>query len=298
MTKDIKKKNKGLGRGLSSLLGQENINKNSIIKSDISESYYKLVPIELIQPGPWQPRKVFNKNDIQDLAESIKKQGIIQPVVLKTKKNKSNEYYLIAGERRWRAAQLAKIHQIPAIIRDDVEEDKIPELALVENIQRSELNPIEEAEGYLSLINKYKYTQEEVSKAVSKSRSHIANMIRILTLSDLAKKLLEENKLTMGQLRPLVGNEDCDELIKIIIKKKLSSREVENLVKKGIKNKDNKDNKEKIKNIDIINLQKNLSEICGIDIIIDFDYKKEKGFIQLKCTNLSEFDYIIKKIKA
>ena len=295
MKKNINSKNKGLGRGLSSLLGQENPNKTNVIEKNIDNSNYKLVPIELIEPGPWQPRKKFDNNNMQTLAESIKKQGIIQPVVLKTKKDSPNKYFLIAGERRWRAAQLAKIHHIPAIIRDDVEENKIPELALVENIQRSELNPIEEAEGYLSLINKYKYTQEEVSKAVSKSRSHIANMIRILTLSDLAKNLLEENKLSIGQLRPLIGNKDCDEIIKIILKKKLSAREVERLVKKGIKSKVSTDTK---KSIDLINLQKSLSEICGIDITIDFDYKKEKGSIYLKCKNLLEFDYIIKKIKA
>ena len=210
MKKNINAKNKGLGRGLSSLLGKDSVSKINVIEKNVDNSNYKLVPIELIQPGPWQPRKMFDESNMQTLAESIKKQGIIQPVVLKTKNDNSNEYFLIAGERRWRAAQLANIHYIPAIIRDDVEEDKIPELALVENIQRSELNPIEEAEGYLSLINKYKYTQEEVSKAVSKSRSHIANMIRILTLSDLGKKLLEENKLSIGQLRPLIGNKDCD----------------------------------------------------------------------------------------
>ena len=295
MKKNINTKSKGLGRGLSSLLGQDNPDKTNVIEKKIDNNNYKLVPIELIEPGPWQPRKIFNKNNMQTLAESIKKQGIIQPVVLKTKKNNPNEYLLIAGERRWRAAQLAKIHHIPAIIRDDVEDNKIPELALVENIQRSELNAIEEAEGYLSLINKYKYTQEEVSKAVSKSRSHIANMIRILTLTDLAKKLLEENKLSIGHLRPLIGRKDCDEIIKIILKRKLSVRAVENLVKKGIKSKDSTEIK---KSIDLINLQKSLSEICGIDITIDFDYKKDKGSILLKCTNLLEFDYIIKKIKA
>ena len=295
MEKKINSKNKGLGRGLSSLLGQDNVSNVNVMEKNVDNSNYKLVPIELIQPGPWQPRKMFDTSNMQTLAESIKKQGIIQPVVLKTKKDNSNEYFLIAGERRWRAAQLAKLHYIPAIIRDDVEEDKIPELALVENIQRSELNAIEEAEGYLSLINKYKYTQEEVSQAVSKSRSHIANMIRILTLSDLGKKLLEENKLSIGQLRPLIGNKDCDKIIKIIIKQKLTSREVENLVKKGIKKNVSKETK---KNIDIINLQKSLSEICGMDITIDFDYKKEKGSIYLKCTNLLEFDYIIEKIKA
>ena len=287
-------KNKGLGRGLSSLLGNENkINSSFIDNNNISN--YKMIPIELIYPGPWQTRKIFDQNDIESLAESIKKQGIIQPIVLKTKKENPKEYFLIAGERRWRASQLAKIHTIPAIIRDDIEEEKIPELALVENIQRSELSPIEEAEGYLSLINKYNYTQEEVSKAVAKSRSHIANMIRVLSLSDLAKKLLNENKLTVGQLRPLIGNENCDELIKVIINKKLSAREVEKLVKKGISN---TNLKTKTKKIDIIELEKNLSEICGIDVIINFDYNKEKGSIRLNCRNISEFDYIIKKIKA
>ena len=287
-------KSKGLGRGLSSLLGNENkVNSNFIENNNISD--YKMIPVELIYPGPWQPRKIFDKNDIESLAKSIKKQGIIQPIVLKTKKENPKEYFLIAGERRWRASQLAKIHTIPAIIRDDIEEKKIPELALVENIQRSELNPIEEAEGYLSLINKYNYTQEEVSQAVAKSRSHIANMIRILSLSDLAKKLLNENKLTVGQLRPLIGNENCDELIKVIINKKLSAREVEKLVKKGISKSNLKISEKKI---DLIELEKTLSDICGIDVIINFDYKKEKGSIRLNCGNLSEFDYIIKKIKA
>ena len=145
MKKNINSKNKGLGRGLSSLLGQDNPNTTNVIERNINNSNYKQVPVELIEPGPWQPRKLFDKNNMHTLAESIKKQGIIQPVVLKTKKNNPNEYFLIAGERRWRAAQLAKIHHIPAIIRDDVEENKIPELALVENIQRSELNAIEEA---------------------------------------------------------------------------------------------------------------------------------------------------------
>ena len=291
--KNINTKSKGLGRGLSSLLGEENVDKSNILQNDLNNNF-KMIPIELIQPGPWQPRKVFNEKDIQSLAESIKKQGVIQPIVLKTKDGKLNEYYLIAGERRWRASQLAKLHKIPAIIRDDVEDSKIPELALVENIQRSELNPIEEAEGYLSLMNKYNYSQEEVSKAVAKSRSHIANMTRLLTLTDYAKKLLEENKLTIGQLRPLIGNKDCDEIIKVVIKKQLSSREVEKIAKRGLQ-KNIKE--EKKKSIDILDLQKNLKEICGIEILIDFDYKKEKGSIHLKCNNLIEFDYIINKIK-
>ena len=294
MKKTTKIKNKGLGSGLSSLLGKETNSGSNLIKQNIDNNY-KMIPIEFIAPGPWQPRKIFDEKNIQHLSESIKKQGIIQPVVLKSKNNTQNQYFLIAGERRWRAAQLANIHEIPAIIRDDIEEDKIPEYSLVENIQRSELQPLEEAEGYLSLINKYKYTQEEVSKAVSKSRSHIANMIRLLSLSDLAKKQLVESKLTIGQLRPLIGNPDSDKFLNIIIAKKLTAREVERLVKKGYKN---NINKAKVKNIDLLQLEKNLSESCGLNVTLEFDYEKEIGSIKLKCNNLIEFDYIIKKIKT
>ena len=294
MKKPIKTKRNGLGSGLSSLLGKEANSTSNLLQQNVVTNY-QMIPIEFILPGPWQPRKIFDEMNIKNLSESIKKQGIIQPVILKSKENTRNRYFLIAGERRWRAAQLAKIHEIPAIIRDDIEEDKIPEYSLVENIQRSELQPLEEAEGYLSLINKYKYTQEEVSKAVAKSRSHIANMIRILSLSDLAKKQLAENKLTVGQLRPLIGNPDSDKFLKIIIEKNLSSRDVEQLVKKENKN---IVIKTKSKDIDLLKLEKSLSESCGLDVILDFDYIKEKGSIKLKCNNLIEFDYIINKIKT
>ena len=289
MKKTIKLKKNGLGSGLSSLLGEEN---KGFLKL---KNNYQMIPIEFISPGPWQPRKIFDEDNIKNLSESIKTQGVIQPVVLKSKRDFPNEYYLIAGERRWRAAQLARIHEIPALIRDDIEDDKIPEYALVENIQRSELQPLEEAEGYLSLINKYKYTQEQVSKAVSKSRSHIANMIRILSLSDLAKKLLAERKLTIGQLRPLIGNPNCDNFLNIIITNKLSSREVENLVKK---HNSIKLSVPKVKSVNLLELEKNLSQISGLSVILDFDYLTEKGSVKLNCKNLIEFDYIIKKIKS
>ena len=178
----------GLGSGLSSLLGAE-VEKDS--------DNYKMIPLELIKPGPWQPRKIFDKDDLESLSNSIKKQGIIQPVILKSNGTLKNQYFIIAGERRWRACQLAKIHEIPAIIRNDINEDKIAELSLVENIQRSELNPIEEAEGYQSLISNYNYTQEDISKAVGKSRSYIGNIIRLLSLSDKAKNLLLQKKSSL-----------------------------------------------------------------------------------------------------
>ena len=144
----------GLGSGLSSLLGVE-VEKNT--------DNYKMIPLEFIKAGPWQPRKIFDKDELESLSNSIKKQGIIQPVILKSNDTIKNQYFIVAGERRWRACQLAKIHEIPAIIRDDIKDEKIAELSLVENIQRSELNPIEEAEGYQSLLNTYNYKPLDIA---------------------------------------------------------------------------------------------------------------------------------------
>ena len=274
----------GLGSGLSSLLGAQ---------VEAKTSNFKMIPIEFIKPGPWQPRKIFDENELESLSSSIKNQGIIQPVILISSKAIKNEYFIIAGERRWRACQLAKIHEIPAIIRDDIKDEKIAELSLVENIQRSELNPIEEAEGYQSLLDKYNYTQEEISKAVGKSRSYIGNIIRLLLLTDKAKKLLLQNKLTIGHVRPLIGHKNIDTYLEIILENNLNSRDIEKLVK----NETSKSHKNKIKDIDIINLEKELSEITGLGVYINFDSLKKTGTIRIQCKNLKEFNYITEKIK-
>ena len=282
-----KKKTKtiGLGSGLSSLLGEEVEKKSENLK---------MVPIEFIKPGPWQPRKIFDKIELESLSNSIKNQGIIQPVILKSVKNSNDEYFLIAGERRWRACQLAKIHEIPAVIRDDIDDQKVAELSLVENIQRSELNPIEEAEGYQTLLKKFNYTQEDISKAVGKSRSYIANILRLLNLTDMAKKYLLQKKLTIGQVRPLIGHEDIDFFLEIIKKKNLTSRQVEKLIKKEFKMSSKPNNK----NLDIINLENELTEITGLKVKVNFDDFKQNGNIKLECKNLKEFNYIIEKIKS
>lgn len=282
-----KKKTKtiGLGSGLSSLLGEEVEKKSENLK---------MIPIEFIKPGPWQPRKVFDKIELESLSSSIKNQGIIQPVILKSVKDSNDEYLLIAGERRWRACQLAKIHEIPAVIRDDIDDQKVAELSLVENIQRSELNPIEEAEGYQALLKKFNYTQEDISKAVGKSRSYIANILRLLTLTDMAKKYLLQKKLTIGQVRPLIGHKDIDIFLEIIKQKNLTSRQVEKLIKKEYK----KSSKINNKNIDIINLENELTEITGLKVKVIFDVFKQNGNIKLECKNLKEFNYIIERIKS
>jgi ParB family transcriptional regulator, chromosome partitioning protein len=286
-------KTSGLGSGLSSLLGEQS-DKSSWIADDDNSENYRMIPIEFIEPGPWQPRKDFDKSELESLAISIKNQGVIQPVIIKEKKDIKNEYYLIAGERRWRASQIAKIHQIPAIVRNDLKEEKVAELSLIENIQRSELNSLEEAEGYQLLTKKYNYTQEEISKAVGKSRSYIANVSRLLSLSELAKKYLLQKKLTVGQLRPLIGQEDCDDLLEMIYKKKLNARQVEKLIKE--KQKKNLEQFEK--QIDILELEKELLDVTGLKIAINFNEKKQSGNLNIKCKSLTEFNYIISKIKS
>ena len=283
----------GLGSGLSSLLGTQS-EEPSFVSSEIKVEKYKIIPIELIEPGPWQPRKDFDKNELEALAISIRNQGIIQPVIVKSKKDKENEYYLIAGERRWRAAQIANIHEIPAIIRNDLQEEKVAELSLIENIQRSELNYLEEAEGYQLLIKKYNYTQEEISKAVGKSRSYIANITRLLSLTPMAQKYLIQKKLTVGQLRPLIGQKDCDDLLDLIYKKNLNARQVEKLVKQN----NLKTSKRVFKEVNILDLEKELLNVTGLKIDINFNTKNQSGNLKINCKNLIEFNYIISKIKA
>ena len=286
-------KTSGLGSGLSSLLGKQS-DRPSLISDNSNPENYRMIPIELIEPGPWQPRKDFDKSDLESMAISIKNQGVIQPVIIKEKKDIKNEYYLIAGERRWRASQIAKIHQIPAIIRNDLKEEKVAELSLIENIQRSELNSLEEAEGYQILIKKYNYTQEEISKSVGKSRSYIANISRLLSLSELAKNYLLQKKLSVGQLRPLIGQEDCDNLLEMIYKKNLNVRQVEKLVKEKKK----KNSKPFEKQLDILQLEKELLDVTGLKIVINFNEKKQSGNLNIKCNSLTEFNYIISKIKS
>ena len=178
--------------------------------------------------------------------------------------------------------------------RNDLKEEKVAELSLIENIQRSELNSLEEAEGYQLLTKKYNYTQEEISKAVGKSRSYIANISRLLSLSELAKNYLLQKKLSVGQLRPLIGQEDCDNLLEMIYKKNLNVRQVEKLIKE----KQKKNAKSFERQLDISQLEKELLDVTGLKIVINFNEKKQSGNLNIKCKSLTEFNYIISKIKS
>ena len=182
-----------------------------------TKSNLNVIPIDYLSAGSWQVRKNFDDSELHSLSQSIKNNGIFQPIVVVSDKEENSKYKIVAGERRWRAAQLANIHEVPIILRDDLSSDKIVEIALLENLERSDLNPIEEAKGYEELINKYNYTQEKVAKIFSKSRPYITNFLRLLSLPDEIKSFLVDGKISVGHARAIINSDNSLELAKNII---------------------------------------------------------------------------------
>ena len=287
MTKVGKKKQ--LGRGLSSLLGENSIVEN--LTNTNSKNNLNIIPIEHLSPGHWQVRKNFDKNELSTLSQSIKNNGIFQPIVAVSDKEKNGKYKIVAGERRWRAAQLANLHEVPIILRDDLSLDKIVEISLLENLERSDLNPIEEAKGYEDLINEYNYTQEKVAKIFSKSRPYITNFLRLLTLSDEIKSYIVNGKLSVGHARAIINSENPQEVARDIIKKGLSVREVEKILKKSKKSNDTTQVHE------YLDIEDELSSKIGLKTKINYDKKKKNGSLTIKFKSLDQLDFIIKKLK-
>ena len=252
------------------------------------------LPIEWINPGPWQPRQQFDKEALTELATSIQQRGLIQPILVRENPQKPGRYELIAGERRWRAAQLAKLHEIPAII-SDLSDTEAAELSLIENIQRQDLSVIEEADGYQRLMDSHNYTQEALSAIMGKSRSHIANLLRLRHLPDPVKTLLVAGKLTMGQARPLIGNPDAAELAEKIIAGNLSARAVEALVKAGKHSKAKRQPAQK--SADIRALEARAQTELGLALSIEWDEGREKGKLSVSLSSLEQFDDLLKKLK-
>ena len=278
------KNKRSLGRGLDALFEDK---KEENIKDNLLTS----LPIELIKPNPLQPRKNFSKETLNELAASIKDRGVLQPIIVRPAKNKDNEWEIIAGERRWKAAQLAGFHEVPVSIKDIKDED-VAIIALIENIQRENLSPIEEALGYKRLMNKFSITQEELGLKMRRSRAYITNFIRLLSLPEEVQKLLAEKLISVGQVRPIIGNKNSIELAHIIVKEKLSARQVEQLVKakegrtKTIRN---------IVDVNIRKLEQELEEMIGLKTVIRD--KSGKGQIIFNYKNLEQLDLVIKKIK-
>ena len=271
---------KGLGRGLSSLLGDSpKIETNKVSINDLVRNKF-------------QPRKNFNKENLEELTNSIREQGVIQPIVVRPDRSGSSKYEIITGERRWLASQNAGLHEVPVVILD-VDDVKSLEFAIVENVQRQDLNTIEEARGYQRLIDEFNYNQDKLSKFIGKSRSYIANAIRLLSLPQEVMLLVEQGNLTAGHARSLVGLHNSIDVAKKIIKKKLSVRQSENLVKQYRNKKFKLIQK---KDPDILELQKVLEEKTGLNISIT-NKKNNSGTISFNYQNIDQLDKIIEVIK-
>jgi len=273
---------KGLGRGLSSLIGETKV---EVQKNQLSVS-------DLI-PNKYQPRKNFDETNLEDLTNSIKERGIIQPIIVRKSDNENSKFEIIAGERRWLAAQRAGIHTVPVVITD-VDDLKSLEFAIVENVQRHDLNPLEEAQGYKRLIDEFSYDQEKVSKFIGKSRSYITNSLRILTLPNEVIKLIESNKLSTGHAKILVGLDNASFVANKIVDNKLSVRQAENFVQLFKK----KRQKSKItKDTNIIALELSVSNKIGLNVEIQ-NNKRNKGKISFEYKDLDQLNKIIDIIKS
>ena len=273
---------KGLGRGLSSLIGETKV-----------EPQKNQLPISDLISNKFQPRKIFEEEQLEELTKSIKERGIIQPIVVRKSNDNISKYEIIAGERRWLAAQKAGLHNVPVVITE-ADDLKSLEFAIVENVQRHDLNPLEEAQGYKRLINEFNYDQEKVSKFIGKSRSYIANSLRLLTLPESVIKLVETLKLSAGHAKILVGLENASFVANKIIEKKLSVRQAENFVKifKTKKNqlKDHKDP-------NIKDLEKAITDKIGLNVVIK-NNKNNKGSITFSYKEMSQLNKIIEIIKS
>ena len=279
----MNKETSKLGRGLSALLSSKN-------EEPSTTKNFKLINISSIFSNSNQPRKNFGKSEIEDLATSIKSQGILQPIVVREKDN--NRFEIIAGERRWRAAQIAGVHEVPTIIKNMTDEEVI-RAALIENIQREDLNSVEEARAYQSILKSEEINYENLSEAVGKSKSHISNMIRLLELDKKILAYIEEGKLSMGHARALIGVPNALDLANEIINKNLSVRQTERSTSKYKKNKIKKNTKDP----NITDLEKELSEKIGLKTSIHFNEQGSSGSITLYYSNLDQLDDIMKRLK-
>ena len=271
---------KGLGRGLSSLIGEAKVEpeKNQLQISDLV-------------PNKYQPRKIFDENNLIDLTNSIKERGMIQPIIVRKSNDSEGKFEIIAGERRWLAAQRAGLHNVPVVITE-ADDLKSLEFAIVENVQRHDLNPLEEAQGYKRLIDEFSYDQEKVSKFIGKSRSHITNSLRLLTLPNDVIKLIETQKLSAGHAKILVGLKNASFVALKIIEKKLSVRQAENFVKIFKKGKKSK----LIKDTNIVSLELSISNKIGLNVDIQ-NNKRNKGKISFEYKDLDQLNRIIEIIK-
>ena len=295
-------KQRGLGRGLSSLLGDAGAAASMASSQPAGDTPPPAapltglveIPIEWINSGPWQPRRRFEIGALEELADSIRSKGLVQPILLRPHASKANRYELIAGERRWRAAQMAQLHKVPAIIRDFSDEEAY-EVALIENVQRADLNVIEEGDGYRQLIENFGYTQGQLSEIIGKSRSHIANLMRLLTLpEDVCNQVIDGN-LTMGQVRPLIGHDDASTLAREIVRRGLNARQVEALVSRPRSGAVTRPTAA-TKSADIRALEAKAEKTLGVKMDIVWNEARDSGKMSLSFSKLEQLEDVLKKL--
>ncbi len=285
----VEKKTRGLGRGLSALMsdiGTDVQPESASRKSDMS------VPIERVKPNPDQPRRRFDEDLLDDLAASVREKGIIQPLIVRPLKDDAGSYEIIAGERRWRAAQRAQLHEVPVIIRE-YSDTEVLEIAIIENIQRADLNPVEEAAGYHQLMTKFGHTQEKLAAALGKSRSHIANSMRLLQLPDPVQTMLESGQLTAGHARALITSEDPLKIARDVIRRSLSVRDTEKLVKKlgsPTSETPKRSRAAAEKDADTQALENDLAAQLRMKVTIDHKPGQEGGSVTIRYATLDQLD--------
>ena len=287
---ESKGKPRGLGRGLSALMADVAPPVPEAGTDPAPRSPDRVVPIEALRPNPDQPRRRFAREALDELADSIRAKGIIQPLIVRAKGE--GQYEIVAGERRWRAAQQAQLHEVPVILRD-FDDTEVLEIAIIENIQRADLNPVEEAAGYRQLMDRFGHTQEKLAEALGKSRSHIANLLRLLTLPAPVQEMLQDGRLTAGHARALVTAEDPLALAQEVVRKGLSVRETEKLMKRpspGGGSKPSPRRQSGEKDADTRALEGDLSATLGMDVVIDHASGQEAGQITIRYRSLNDLD--------
>jgi ParB family chromosome partitioning protein len=294
---DSKPGKRGLGRGLSALMADVVATEMVVGVDGVSTASDMTVPIENIQPNPDQPRRRFAQDDLEELAASILSKGILQPLIVRINPRNPNGYEIVAGERRWRAAQIARLHDLPVLVRD-YSDNEMLEIAIIENVQRSDLNAVEEATGYRQLMDRFGHTQEKLAQVLAKSRSHIANLMRLLQLPEDVLELLRAGEISAGHARALITTDNPSELARQVVSRQLSVRETEQLAKRPRPKNSPKKGRQKEKDADTKALEKDLSASVKMKVSIEHKADDGSGQVVIKYKNMDELDSICRFLSS
>lgn len=294
-----KPERRGLGRGLSSLMAEVNLSEADGETGTIPAD--RRLPVAALLPNPDQPRRDFPADRMEELAASIREKGVLQPLIVRPAPGSTGRYQIVAGERRWRAAQAAQVHDVPVVIRD-LSDTEVLEIAIIENIQRADLNPLEEATGYRQLMERFGHTQEKLGQALGKSRSHIANLLRLLSLPEEVLDMLRNGRISAGHARALVGREDAAVLARQIVERGLSVRQVEELVRKPASpdRKPGEAGARRLpeKDADTRAIEGDLSAALGMSVIIDHEAGSNEGILRIRYKSLEDLDFLCRALSS